>query len=349
MTTTRTRDDATPPPMVGESVEGAARSRPSRALAAFITKAPPWTGVGVLILVIVVGMALTNDVFLTYTNLNNVLRGAAAPLLLGVGATFVITTGMIDLSLGSLLALTTVVLLGFMNLGLPVPLAVLCAIVVAALLGGAVNGVLIAKGKLFFMVVTLGTMAIFRSAAQLPTEGNSVALAARDGFGFVQWIGDGKVGPISVPVALAILLLVLSAAAMKYTNFGRSVNAVGGNEAAARLAGIAVDRVRIAVFTINGVFVGIAGIVMAGRLSTASPSIGTGMELQVIAAVLLGGSSFMGGSSTLMGTFIGILFTSVLQNALNLMEVQVFWQGVVTGVVLIAAVGIDRLRTKRST
>lgn len=318
-------------------------------LTSLITKAPAWTGVGVLILLIVIGMTLTNDVFLTYTNLNNVLRGAAAPLLLGVGATFVITTGMIDLSLGSLLALTTVVLLGFMNLGVPVPLAVLGAVLVAALLGGAVNGVLIAKGKLFFMVVTLGSMSIFRSVAQLPTEGNSVTLAGRDGFAFVQWIGDGKVGPISVPVVLAILLLVLSAGVMRYTNFGRSVNAVGGNEAAARLAGIPVERVRIAVFAINGAFVGIAGVIMAGRLSTASPSIGTGMELQVIAAVLLGGSSFMGGASTLMGTFIGILFTSVLQNALNLMEVQVFWQGVVTGVVLIAAVGIDRMRAKRST
>lgn len=346
MTAAQNREHSDGP--ASESPPGAGGSARTKQISSYITKAPPWTGVGVLTMIIVVGMALLSDVFFTYTNLNNILRGAAAPLLLGIGTTFVITTGMIDLSMGSLLALTSMMVLGFMNIGLPVPLAVLAAIAAATLLGGGINGLLIAKSKLFFLVVTLGTMAIFRSAAQLPTQGNSITLAGRDGFGFVQWVGDGKVGPISVPVFLAITLLLLSAAVMRYTNFGRSVNAVGGNESAARLAGIAVDRVRISVFAINGFFVGVAGVVVSGRLSTASPSVGQGVELQVIAAVLLGGSSFMGGSSTLVGTFIGVLFTAVLQNALNLMEVQVFWQGIVTGVVLIAAVAIDRVRTTRA-
>lgn len=313
-----------------------------------ISKAPPWTGVGVLILLVAIWMGLTNDYFLTYTNLNNVLRGASAPLLLAVGTTFLITTGMIDLSLGSLLALSTMILLGFMNLGVPVPLAALLAIVASSALGGLVNGVLIARYKLFFMVVTLGSMSIFRAVAQLPSEGNSVALGRRDGFGFVRWLGDGEIGPVSVPVVLSLVGLVSAALVLKYTNFGRSVMAVGGNEDAARLAGIPVERVRILTFAVNGLFVGIAAMVMSGRIQAASPNIGSGMELQVIAAVLLGGSSFMGGASTMAGTFAGVMFVAVLQNALNLMQVQVFWQGVVTGVVLIAAVGLDRLRARTS-
>ncbi|NLA34231.1 MAG: ABC transporter permease [Actinobacteria bacterium] len=320
---------------------------PSR-LVSFITKAPPWTGVGVLIALIVVFMGVTDDFFLTYNNINNILRGGAVPLLLAAGTTFVITTGMIDLSLASLLALSSMTMLGFMNLGLPSILCVLLTIVVGALLGGVVNGALIAKAGLFFMVVTLGSSAIFRAAAQIPTEGKSITLYNREGFDTIAWLGDGKVGGVSVPVVVAFAVVVLSALVMKYTNFGRSVNAVGGNEAAARLAGIPVDRVRIAVFAINGALVALAGVLMSGRLSSASPSFGTGMELNVIAAVLLGGSSFMGGSSTFMGTTIGIMFTQVLQNALTLKNVNSFWQGIVTGVVLIAAVAIDRLRAKKA-
>lgn len=317
-------------------------------LLSHISKAPSWTGVAILIAGIVVYMGVTTDVFLSYNNINNILRGGAVPLLLAVGTTFVITTGMIDLSLASLLALSSMTMLGFMNIGLPAWLCVLLTIVVGALLGGVVNGVLIAKAGLFFIVVTLGSSAIFRAAAQIPTEGKSVSLYNRDGFDLIQWLGDGKVGAISVPVVIAFGAVIVSAFVMRRTNFGRAVNAVGGNESAARLAGIPVDRVRIAVFAINGALIGLAGVLMSGRLSSASPTFGVGMELNVIAAVLLGGSSFMGGSSTLVGTTIGVMFTLVLQNALSLKNVNSFWQGIVTGIVLIAAVGIDRLREQRS-
>jgi ribose transport system permease protein len=300
--------------------------------------------VAIVLVVMVVGLSVTQDLFLTYVNINNILRGAAITLLLAIGTTFLLTTGMIDLSIGSMLALGTMILAGLMGLGLPIALAVLGTIVAASLLGGAVNGVLVAKARLSFFVVTLGTLALFRSIAEIPTKGLATELSDRSGFGFVEWLGDGEIGPLSVPVLLAATCLVLAILVLRYTNFGRALYAVGGNESAARLAGIPVDRVRIAAFALNGALVGLAAAIFAGRIQSASPLIGTGIELDVIAAVLLGGTSFIGGSSTMVGTLIGVLFIAVLQNGLNLLGVEVFWQGAVTGIVLILAVWADRVR-----
>lgn len=308
-------------------------------------EAPPWTGVAIVLVVMIIGLAATQELFLTYVNINNILRGAAITLLLAIGTTFLLTTGMIDLSIGSMLALSTMILAGFMGLGVPIGLAVVATIVAASLLGGAVNGVLVAKARLSFFVVTLGTLALFRSIAEIPTKGLATELSDRSGFGFVEWLGDGEIGPLSVPVLLAVACLVLAIFVLRYTNFGRALYAVGGNESAARLAGIPVDRVRIAVFSINGALVGLAALIFAGRIQSASPLIGAGIELDVIAAVLLGGTSFIGGSSSMVGTLIGVLFIAVLQNGLNLLGVEVFWQGAVTGVVLILAVWADRIRS----
>jgi ribose transport system permease protein len=289
-----------------------------------------------------VGLALTEDLFLSYTNLNNVLRGMAIPLLMAVGSTILLTTGMIDLSIGSMLALGTMIVAGFLFLGLPGWVAVLGTMVVCGLLGGGLNGLLVAKAKLSFFVVTLGTLALFRSAAQIPTNGLSVQLP--DNGEFVEWLGDGRVGSVSVPVTLSLGILVVSILVMRSTTFGRAVFAVGGNEQAARLAGIPVDRVRVGVFAINGVLVGLAAVVFTGRIRAGSPLVGAGIELEVIAAVLLGGTSFLGGAGSMVGTLIGVLFIAVLQNGLNLLGVQALWQGVVTGGVLILAVWVDRVR-----
>jgi ribose transport system permease protein len=152
------------------------------------------------------------------------------------------------------------------------------------------------------------------------------------------------VGSVSVPVTLSLGILVVSILVMRSTTFGRAVFAVGGNEQAARLAGIPVDRVRVGVFAINGVLVGLAAVVFTGRIRAGSPLVGAGIELEVIAAVLLGGTSFLGGAGSMVGTLIGVLFIAVLQNGLNLLGVQALWQGVVTGGVLILAVWVDRVR-----
>jgi ribose transport system permease protein len=337
--TTSVVEPGGPPPVDGEDVPDGRRAR----LAAAVREAPPWTGVGIVLVVMVVALAGTQDVFLSFLNLNNIARGLAIPLLLAIGATMLLTTGMIDLSIGSMLALLTMVTAGCLVVGMPAWLALIATVLAGGVLG-ATNGLLIAKAGLSFFVVTLGTLAIFRSAAQLPTQGISVQLSDKPGFSLFSWLGDGRVGKVSVPVVVAALALAAAFAVMRWTNFGRQVYAVGGNEHAARLSGINVQRVRVAVFAVNGLLVGIAAILFVGRIQAGSPLIGAGIELEVIAAVLLGGTSFLGGQSSLVGTTLGVLFIAVLQNGLNLLGVQALWRGVVTGVVLILAVWVDRLR-----
>ena len=332
-------------PVASEDAAGAAPEGARRlSWGELMTRAPTWTGVGIVLLGMAIFLSATQPLFLTNANLTNVLKGAAINLLLAVGTTYLLTTGMVDLSIGSMLALCGMILAGQMTHGVPVALAVLGTIAAGAFLGGAINGVLVTKAKLSFFVVTLGTLAIFRSAAQIPTDGLSVELYDKPGVSLITRIGDGTVFGISLPIAISMGALVLSILILRYTNFGRSVFAVGGNESASRLAGIPVDRVRIAVFAINGALVGIAAVILAGRIQSASPLIGAGIELEVIAAVLLGGTSFMGGSSSMVGTLIGVMFIATLQNGLNLMGVQALWQGVVTGSVLILAVWVDRIR-----
>lgn len=328
----------------GQNPPGAGPGRGGR-FATALREAPAWTGVAIVLALMVLALGTTQELFLTYSNLTNIARGLAIPLLLALGATLLLTTGMIDLSIGSMLALCTMVTAGCFTIGLPAPVAVAATVLAGALLG-CVNGVLVAKAGLSFFVVTLGTMAVYRSAAQLPTSGLSKQLSDEPGFSLLTWLGDGEVGPVSVPVAIAVLALVLMVLAMHRTNFGRQVYAVGGNENAARLAGISVDRVRIAVFAVNGLLVGTAAVLFVGRIQAGSPLIGAGIELEVIAAVLLGGTSFLGGQSSLAGTTLGVLFIAVLQNGLNLIGVQSLWRGVVTGAVLILAVWVDRLRRR---
>lgn len=309
-----------------------------------MARAPTWTGVGVVLGAMVIGLTVTQNLFLTGENLTNVLKGASINLLLAIGMTFLLTTGAVDLSIGSMLALLAMILGGQMTHGVPIVFAVIGTILAGAVLGGGVNGVLVTKAKLSFFVVTLGTLALFRSVAQIPTQGLSIELYDKKGVQLIETIGDGKILGVSVPVVLSLGLLVASMVVLRYTNFGRSVFAVGGNESAARLAGIPVDRVRISVFAINGALVGLAAVMFAGRIQSASPLIAVGIELEVIAAVLLGGTSFLGGASSMLGTAIGVMFIAVLQNGLNLFGVQALWQGVVTGSVLILAVWVDRIR-----
>lgn len=334
-------------PATSENVAGAPPApRPTARLnwSDLMARAPTWTGVGVVLGAMVVGLTVTQSLFLTSENLTNVLKGASINLLLAIGMTFLLTTGAVDLSIGSMLALLAMILAGQMTHGVPIVFAVIGTILAGAVLGGGVNGVLVTKAKLSFFVVTLGTLALFRSVAQIPTQGLSIELYDKKGVQLIETIGDGSLLGVSVPIVLSLGLLVASMVVLRYTNFGRSVFAVGGNESAARLAGIPVDRVRISVFAINGALVGLAAVMFAGRIQSASPLIAVGIELEVIAAVLLGGTSFVGGASSMLGTAIGVMFIAVLQNGLNLFGVQALWQGVVTGSVLILAVWVDRIR-----
>ncbi len=320
-----------------------------RRVRAAIVAAPPWSGVAVALVVMIAFFASRTGLFLTAGNIeNNIARGSAVTLLLAAGTTLIMATGVIDLSIGALLSLSTMALAGFMNLALPAVLSVLATAAFAAVVTTATNGLLIAKVKLNFFVVTLGTMSAFLSLAQLPTDGLSISLTGKPGESLVENLGNATVIGVPTSILIAGAAVLLLGLVMRFSTLGRAIDTVGGNEEAARLAGIHVTRVRLIVFGINGALIGLAGVLMAGRTFSASPTVGSGMELPVLAAVLLGGSSFVGGRSTLVGTVFGVAFIAVLQNGLNLLQVATFWQGLVTGVVLIAAVSLDRLRRSSS-
>jgi len=320
---------------------GGSRTTLRRRLAA----APPWAGAAVVLVVMCVVLAFRSDVFLTTINLQNISQGFASTLAIAAGTTYLLALGLIDLSIGGLLIGGMMVLAGLMSLGLPAPLLVLGTVVATAAVSGIVNGGLIAKAKLNFFVVTLGTASIFQSVAELPTNGSTVTLFGRDGFSAVQWLGSGLVAGIPVPLVVGMLCLALASFLLHRTNLGQATRAIGGNEMAARLAGIPVDRLKMVAFAISGMFVAIGGVLFAGRGAAVDPTAGTGAALSVIAAVLVGGTSFFGGQVTFVGTFVGVAFIAVLENGLNLLGVATFWQGVVTGAVLIAAVWMDRFRS----
>ena len=299
-------------------------------------------GVGLALLVLIAVLSITQENFLRYSNIMNVLRTNSVLFVVAVGLTFVIVSQGLDLSIGSLVALGGVFLASMLAKGVPVELALIFTVLGCASLGALVNGGLIAYGGFNFFVVTLATLQLFRGAALVISSGKAVSTASYD---LVQFLGDGRVGAIPVPVAIACLVGIVGYAVMRWTRFGRAVYAVGGNETAARLAGVDVRRIRFAVYTISAFCAGIGAVMFTGRLTTSQPMSGAmGLELSAAAAVLLGGASFSGGSGNIGGTVIGVLFLGVLANGITLAGVPSYWQGIATGAVLIFAIALDRLR-----
>ena len=298
-----------------------------------------------VVLVLLVGIfvffSLTQPDFFSQANIENLLTGSSILFVVSIGMTFVVLTGGIDLSVGSLLALSGIILSELFNdLGLPAPLAVLGTCLAAAFLGGAVNGVLIGRLGLSFFVVTLGTLSIYRGVVNIwsDTETTYIASSFVDGIAFSELLGIAY--PIWIMVATYLVALVV----LRWTYFGRDVYAVGGNITAARLSGINVARTLIMVYAIAGLCAGIGGVIQAARLGAASPLVGEATPLDAAAAVLLGGTSFLGGVGGVTGTAVGVLFIGTLQNGLSISGVSSFWQQVVTGVILILAIAIDRLQ-----
>lgn len=298
----------------------------------------PLAGLVSALVILVVFSALTQDRFLTEVNLTNVLRSNASLFLLAMGSTFALVSGGVDLSVGSNLALTGIAMSQFVEV-LPIGPAVLLALLLATACGAA-NGVMVGAFGLSPFVVTLGTLAALRGFALIWTDGRTVTFTES----FVVELGDGSWGPIPIPAIVMVGALLICWYLLRFTYFGRDVYAVGGNEQAANLAGIHVGRVRIGVYAVSGFFAGAAGVLLTGRLASASPTVAQGWELTAIAAILLGGTTLAGGVGGVTGSAIGVLFLGTINNSLTLAGVSSFWQFVVTGVVLIAALGFDRLR-----
>lgn len=296
--------------------------------------------VGLMIVITII-----NPSFLTTNNLLNLLLQVTANGFIAFGMTFVILTGGIDLSVGSSLALSSALAAGLIGGGLPVPVAIVLAICLGGLFG-MLNGLLIAYGKLAPFIVTLATMTIFRGATLVYTNGNPVTKGISDSFLF-QFLGQGYIVGIPFPVILMFLVFVILAILLHKTAFGKAVYALGGNEKAAYISGIKLNKVKIIIYTISGMMASLSGLIITSRLSSAQPTAGASYEMDAIAAVVLGGTSLSGGKGRIWGTLIGALIIGVLNNGLNIIGVSAFWQQVVKGIVILIAVLLDRFKVAK--
>lgn len=288
-------------------------------------------------LLLCLALTLLSDRFLTASNLLNVLRQATINGIIAVGMTYVILTAGIDLSVGSVLALATVVAADLMQRGLPVPLGVLAGLGVGTL-AGLVNGLLIARTGIPPFVVTLGMMTVARGLALTYTQGRPITgLPASFTF-----LGAGFLGPIPMPIVIFTLVFGVGYFVLARTVFGEWVYALGDNPVAARLTGLPTRRVTALVYVISGFLAALAGLILVARLNSAQPTAGLGFEFDAIAAVVVGGTSFAGGEGGLFGTLLGVLIIQVLNNGLNLLNVSPLWEGVVKGVVIALALLLHR-------
>ncbi|MEU9476709.1 substrate-binding domain-containing protein [Streptomyces sp. NPDC048191] len=293
-----------------------------------------------LIVLVIALSALSGD-FLTTDNLLNIGVQAAVTAVLAFGATFVIVSAGIDLSVGSVAALSATVLAwSATQHGVPVAVAVLFA-VATGVAAGLVNGFLIAYGKLPPFIATLAMLSVGRGLALVISQGSPIAFPDS-----VSHLGDTLGGWLPVPVLVMVVMGLIAAVVLGRTYIGRSMYAIGGNEEAARLSGLRVHRQKLAIYALSGVFAAVAGVVLASRLSSAQPQAADGYELDAIAAVVIGGASLAGGTGKASGTLIGALILAVLRNGLNLLDVSAFWQQVVIGVVIALAVLLDTVRRR---
>jgi len=302
--------------------------------------------VGILpvLLAVIVLFALLTPKFLTADNAVNVARQASINLVLAAGMTFVILTRGIDLAAGSVLGVSAVIAV-LLSLS---PAWGFAAIPVSLLVGaalGAGTGAVVAFGGLPPFIVTLGTYTALRGAAYLLADGRTVI---NNDLGFA-WIGNDYLGPIPWLVVIALAVVLLSGFILRKTVLGLHIYAVGGNPEAARLTGVNVGWTLVVVYALSGLFSALGGVMSASRLYSANGQVGTGYELDAIAAVILGGTSFAGGVGGIMGTLYGALIIAVLNNGLTLMNVSYFWQLVVKGLVIVIAVASDRLRTRHAS
>jgi ribose transport system permease protein len=293
----------------------------------------------IALLVIAVGLSIVSPDFLRVDNLLNVMRQSSINALIAFGMTLVILLGGIDLSAGSVLALSSVIIANLLQSGTPPVVATLAGIVAGGLMGLG-NGLIISKGKVAPFIATLGTMTVLRGLALVMSNGSPISDFNSD---FFSMLGGGYVARlIPIPVVLMLIVFGIFWFVLKKTVFGRHVYATGGNAESAKLSGVKVDRVQLWVYTISGVMAAIAGVVLTSRLNSAQPTAGTGYELDAIAAVVLGGTSLTGGRGWIFGTLVGALLIGVLNNGLNLLDVSSFYQQVIKGSVILLAVLIDR-------
>jgi ribose transport system permease protein len=306
-----------------------------RNIADRIKRFPQLSILGAFIVLFIV-LAISSDSFLTSSNLINVVRQASPSLIVAIGMTFVLVLGEIDLSVGSVACLSGTLSAGLMTTnGLPIIGALLLGLGVGAGIG-FLNGFIIAQIKIPSFIVTLALMSTARGLALVYTGGRPITNIPDTALA----LGRGYVGAMPIPIILMLVIVAIAWIVLVSTRFGRHVFASGGNEECARLSGIKVYWTKIAVFTISGFTAGLAGVLLTMRLASGQPTLGQGMELDAIAAVVLGGTALTGGKGYIFGTIIGCLFMQLLSNGFNILGISSFWQQVFTGIILVIAVSL---------
>ncbi|MDR1389113.1 MAG: ABC transporter permease [Treponema sp.] len=281
--------------------------------------------------------------FLNLGNVLSIFLSLSSTALVGCGMCNLLVSGCMDLSVGSMAALSGVVTCLSIVGGVPVPLAFLMGLLIGVM-GGLVNGFIVTKWNISPFIVTLGTMNIFRGLTQIIAQGVAVVRLPKSFTNF----GQGNIFGIQFPIIVCICLVILFDTLLRHFRFFRQGYFVGGNEKSAAMTGINVKRVKIVNFVIVSTMAALAGIIFASRFGNASVTIGTGMEMQVITACVIGGASLNGGEGTIAGAFLGAMLMSMLVSALNLLGVDVYWQNVLTGVILVFAVVMDTIiKTRR--
>ena len=289
-----------------------------------------------MLLLVGIVLSVASPVFLTQTNLLNVGLATSVAALLAAGQTYVIILAEIDLSVGAMLGFTAIVTaLTLQNHGL---VAALCAGLAVGAGVGLINGLLVTKTRMPSFIATLASMSVLSGLTLQLTSGNPVSVTNYD----FQGIGQARFAQVPVPVWIMLAVFAVFGIILARTRFGRFVYAPGDNEEAARLSGIRTQRVKILAFVISGLLAALGGFILTARLSTAEPTAGTGLELEAIAAVIIGGTSLAGGRGNLLGTLVGALVLGVIDNGMNLLDVSPFLQNVVKGLVILLAVFLDR-------
>ncbi len=297
----------------------------------------------VLIAAIIIVMSNVNPYFLSFSNFRAVAVGMAPTAIIVIGMAILLASGGFDLSVGSVMALSSTVVAMLLLTGMPIPLAVVCGLVLGGIVG-VVNGLLVTGLGINPLIATLGTMSIARGIALVLTEGFSVSSLPAS----FAWIGKADIGGFPVIVLFTVLLVVLFDLAVRHTRFFRQVYFIGANEKAAMLSGIHVTRVRIILYALTGILAALAGVLLASRLMSGTPTAGNGIELQVLAAAVIGGASLRGGEGTILGAFLGVVFVALINNTMTMLAVSIYWQMIVIGGVLVTAVALDMLiRSKR--
>ena len=304
----------------------------------------------IALIIIVVVATLINikdgeNVFLSVPNIMNVLRAVSETGIIAIGMTMILILGDIDLSVGSVIALSGVFAAGCVSrYGMNIYLAMIIGVLIGIIIG-AFNGFVISRTTIPPFIVTLATMNIARGLSGVYTGGSPVRVVSKEW----QWIGAGYIGIFPVPVIIMIIIFIISVLIMNRTKIGRYIYAVGGNTLAAKFSGISVSKVKFMVYTYSGLMAGLAGVILASRMYSGQPTAGDGAEMDAIAAVVVGGTSMSGGYGKLGGTLVGALIIGILSNGLNLMNVNSFWQTVVKGIVILLAVFIDYIRNLKKS